>query len=84
MQEEKESKIKWRKRGIRVAWLLSGSCFGLVAICIPFILPGLRRYCLPYVPASPMQIETVLFHLKGRTGRVVDLGSGDGRVVSEF
>ena len=73
---------KWRKVGIWTAWTVAGSCFALIGLTIPFVLPALRKYCLPYVPATPAQIEKVLFHLKGRTGKVVDIGSGDGRVVS--
>ena len=77
-----ESDGKWKKVGIWTAWVLGGSCFVLVGISVPFVLPALRKYCLPYVPATPTQIEKVLLHLKGRTGKVVDIGSGDGRVVS--
>lgn len=50
----------------------------------PFVLPALRRYCLPYVPATPIQIEKILLQLRGRPGKIVDLGSGDGRVVSTW
>lgn len=63
-------------------WLVGGAGIGLIAASIPFVLPALRRYCLPYVPATPVQIERVLWQLRGRQGKVVDLGSGDGRVVS--
>ena len=49
---------------------------------VPFLLPALRRHCLPYVPASPTQTHRVMAVLKTiPAGRVVDLGSGDGRVV---
>ena len=78
---EDQVSFKWRKRAIAAAWLVSGAGFGLVAVTIPFILPALRRYCLPYVPATTVQVEKVMSQLKGRAGRVVDLGSGDGRVV---
>lgn len=77
-----ESSRKWQKRGLWAAWLIGGTGIGLFAISIPFILPALRRHCLPYVPATPIQIEKILYQLKGRKGKVVDLGSGDGRVVS--
>lgn len=70
-----------RKAGITIACLIGASGFGLMALALPFITPALRKYCLPYVPATPIQIEKVLQHLKGRAGKVVDLGSGDGRVV---
>lgn len=58
---------------------------GLVAITTPFLTPALRKICLPYVPATEQQIINVLKMcrpLQGRTGQsLVDLGSGDGRVV---
>ncbi len=73
---------KWHRRGIWAAWLITGTGIGLFSISIPFVLPALRRYCLPYVPATPIQIEKIIHQLKGRQGKVVDLGSGDGRVVS--
>ena len=73
---------KLRKAGVAIACLIGATSFSLIALSLPFVLPALRKYCLPYVPATPIQIEKVLLHVKGRTGKVVDLGSGDGRVVS--
>ncbi|XP_057603891.1 adenine nucleotide translocase lysine N-methyltransferase isoform X1 [Hippopotamus amphibius kiboko] len=40
--------------------------------------PGVR---VPYVGASARQVEHVLSLLRGRPGKMVDLGSGDGRIV---
>lgn len=37
---------------------------------------------VPYVGASARQVEHVLSLLRGRPGKTVDLGSGDGRIVS--
>ena len=74
---------KWRRRAILTGWITAGACFGLFAATIPFVLPAMRKYCLPYVPATPVQIRTVLSVLKGRSGKVIDLGSGDGRVVGK-
>jgi hypothetical protein len=53
----------------------------LSAICVPFVTPALRRICLPYVPATLDQVQNVLKGLEGRSGTLVDLGSGDGRIV---
>lgn len=61
-----------------------GSAVALMAVCAPFVSPALRRICLPYVPATPTQIENVLTALKGRRGDLIDLGSGDGRIVSQL
>ena len=57
---------------------------GLSIGSIPFILPGFRRICLPFVPASDAQLYSILNIIKTRkpTGSVIDLGSGDGRIVS--
>jgi hypothetical protein len=30
------------------------------AVLIPFVTPALRRHCLPFVPATDMQIKNVL------------------------
>lgn len=54
----------------------------LSIICYPFVSPALRRFCLPYVPATTQQIENVLEALQGRSGKLLDIGSGDGRIVS--
>ena len=75
---------KWRKRAIVTGWITAGACFGLFAVTIPFVIPALRKHCLPYVPATPLQIRIVLSQLKGRPGKVIDLGSGDGRMVSKI
>lgn len=37
---------------------------------------------VPYIPASKAQVDNVMTLLKGRNGGLVDLGSGDGRIVS--
>lgn len=60
---------------------LGGAALALSVICLPFVSPALRRVCLPYVPATNSQVENVLKALRGRSGRFVDLGSGDGRIV---
>ncbi len=59
-----------------------GLSAALCAVTVPFVSPALRRVCLPYVPATTRQVDNVMQLLKGRSGSVVDLGSGDGRIVS--
>lgn len=54
---------------------------GLTIICAPFVSPALRKFCLPYIPATNEQIKNVLIALKGKHGTIIDLGSGDGRIV---
>ncbi|XP_064887044.1 adenine nucleotide translocase lysine N-methyltransferase isoform X2 [Columba livia] len=50
------------------------------------LMPGFRRVPLrlqvPYVPSSPQQVANTLALLRGRSGKTVDLGSGDGRIVN--
>lgn len=58
-----------------------GTAVALSVVCLPFVLPAIRRVCLPYVPATATQIRNVMHALAGRSGRLVDLGSGDGRIV---
>uniref|UniRef100_T1IVR8 Methyltransferase domain-containing protein n=1 Tax=Strigamia maritima TaxID=126957 RepID=T1IVR8_STRMM len=61
---------------------LTGVCVaGVYAVATPFLLPAFRRICLPFVPATTAQVEHVMKALKNRTGSVIDLGSGDGRIV---
>ncbi|XP_027593757.1 adenine nucleotide translocase lysine N-methyltransferase [Pipra filicauda] len=51
------------------------------------LMPGFRRVPLrlqvPYQPSSPRQVANALALLRGRAGKTVDLGSGDGRLVVE-
>ena len=81
-------------------YLLAGS--GTFFICvfgitIPFVSPALRKYCLPFVPATNQQVSNVKQLLSKRVQsvrrastigspveqlKVIDLGSGDGRLVS--
>jgi len=57
----------------------------MMAVAVPFTIPGFRRICLPYVPASDAQVQNVLLCLRnGGKRTLVDLGSGDGRIVSDF
>ncbi|XP_059098546.1 ATP synthase subunit C lysine N-methyltransferase-like isoform X1 [Tigriopus californicus] len=66
-------------------WILlgitGGSAVALTVLCGPFVTPALRKVCLPYVPATTAQVENVFTALKGRSGSLVDIGSGDGRIV---
>lgn len=54
-------------------------------ICVSFVAPAFRKYCLPYVPATDSQIENILKIINGKSKngaqRLLDIGSGDGRVV---
>ena len=57
----------------------------LVAIPAPFLLPALRKHCLPYVAANAQQLELLEKACRRRgVKRLVDLGSGDGVVCVEL
>ncbi|KGL81730.1 Protein FAM173B, partial [Tinamus guttatus] len=70
-----------RAWGLLAAGGLGASLLALHAVVTPFVMPALRRVCLPFVPATSAQIENVLEMLRGRRGPLVDIGSGDGRIV---
>ncbi|ODM90761.1 hypothetical protein Ocin01_15925 [Orchesella cincta] len=72
-----------RNVGLVIAGVAGGTAVLLSAICAPFVSPALRRVCLPYVPATTQQVENIFTGLKGRSGTLIDLGSGDGRIVIE-
>ena len=75
------------KTGLILAGITGGAALTLSAICLPFVTPALRRYCLPYVPATSQQVDNVLKALSKsnkhhpNTQKLVDIGSGDGRIV---
>ncbi|KAH8073494.1 hypothetical protein JL721_2794 [Aureococcus anophagefferens] len=57
----------------------------LHAVALPFLLPALRKHCLPYVAANAEQMELLTAAARRRNlRRVVDLGSGDGVVCVEL
>ena len=82
LETKKERKIS--RTGKVLLGVTGGIFSGICAITIPFVSPALRRVCLPYVPATSRQVDNVMQLLKGRSGAVVDLGSGDGRIVSKI
>uniref|UniRef100_A0A1A7YCI1 ATP synthase subunit C lysine N-methyltransferase n=1 Tax=Iconisemion striatum TaxID=60296 RepID=A0A1A7YCI1_9TELE len=67
--------------GLIVTGVVGGSLVALYAVATPFVAPALRKVCLPFVPATPAQVENVLKVLRARSGNLVDIGSGDGRIV---
>ncbi|XP_078093508.1 ATP synthase subunit C lysine N-methyltransferase isoform X2 [Mustelus asterias] len=70
-----------RRWGLVLLGAAGGASLALYVAAAPFVAPALRRVCLPFVPASTAQVETVLQLLRGRGGALVDIGSGDGRIV---
>ncbi|XP_041914186.1 ATP synthase subunit C lysine N-methyltransferase isoform X1 [Alosa sapidissima] len=70
-----------KRLGIIATCVVGGSLVALYAVAGPFVAPALRKICLPYVPATSVQVENVLKVLRCRSGSLVDIGSGDGRIV---
>ncbi|XP_015269147.1 PREDICTED: protein FAM173A [Gekko japonicus] len=67
--------------------IATGTGLAAYVVWAGILMPGFRRVPLklqvPYVPASAKQLENVMLLLEGRSGKLVDLGSGDGRIVLE-
>lgn len=76
-----QERSKLTNTGVLILGVSGVFFFGIYALTAPFILPALRRICLPFVPATPAQVENVFSALAGRTGSFIDIGSGDGRIV---
>lgn len=77
----KETKAKLSTAGKIVLGISGVSVAAIFAVSTPFLSPALRRICLPYVPATETQITNIMTALNNRKGNLIDLGSGDGRVV---
>uniref|UniRef100_A0A8C7BBT1 Hydroxyacylglutathione hydrolase like n=1 Tax=Neovison vison TaxID=452646 RepID=A0A8C7BBT1_NEOVI len=80
------AELRGRRLGAReLLQAAAGSGLAAYAVWALLLQPGFRRVPLrlqvPYVGASARQVEHVLSLLRGRPGKTVDLGSGDGRIV---
>ena len=66
-------------------FICGATTFVSASILLPFVTPAFRKICLPYVPATNEQLKRIkyLLYKHGIQNKsLVDLGSGDGRVVS--
>jgi len=70
-----------KRLGLIIAAGVGGMAVAISAVCIPFVAPALRKFCLPFVPATDTQVSNVMKALSNRSGTVLDIGSGDGRIV---
>ena len=82
LQEDCKGGSRRRRWGLLVTAGVGGTLVALYAVVTPFVTPALRKVCLPFVPATSTQIQSVLKMLETRSGSLVDIGSGDGRIVS--
>ncbi|XP_054891258.1 adenine nucleotide translocase lysine N-methyltransferase [Poeciliopsis prolifica] len=73
--------------GWGVLQIAAGTGLAVYAMWVGVLQPGFRKVPLklqvPYIPASKAQVKNVMTLMRGRTGDLVDLGSGDGRIVLE-
>ncbi|XP_018405600.1 PREDICTED: protein FAM173B [Cyphomyrmex costatus] len=84
MSIDMEVPIKIRKPskiGLFFIAATGGIATAISVVCYPFVSPAFRKICLPYVPATRQQIKNVIRALNDRSGSLIDLGSGDGRIV---
>lgn len=77
------TELRERRPGpLELLQVAAGSGLAVYAVWALLLQPGFRRVPLrlqvPYVGASARQVEHVLSLLRGRPGKTVDLGSGDG------
>ncbi|XP_053513248.1 ATP synthase subunit C lysine N-methyltransferase isoform X3 [Artibeus jamaicensis] len=77
----KGSSVKKSSWGFFFTGLVGGTLVAVYAVATPFITPALRKICLPFVPATTKQVENVVKMLRSGRGPLVDIGSGDGRIV---
>lgn len=75
-------KHKLTSAGITILGVSGALALGFYAVVTPFLTPALRKICLPFVPATSTQLKNVKQALKNRNGSLLDIGSGDGRIVS--
>ncbi|XP_030591964.1 adenine nucleotide translocase lysine N-methyltransferase [Archocentrus centrarchus] len=87
-QDEAFADLKSRPLGgWGVAQIGVGTGLAVYGMWVGILQPGFRKVPLrlqvPYIPASRAQVQNVMTLLRGRKGDLVDLGSGDGRIVLE-
>ena len=73
-----------KRAGLIIAGIIGGAGLAISTVCVPFVLPAFRKVCLPFVPATTAQLANVSKALESRvslTPTLVDIGSGDGRIV---
>ncbi|XP_060075961.1 ATP synthase subunit C lysine N-methyltransferase-like [Ylistrum balloti] len=81
--EDDKTSIGLTKKGSVLLGVFGGLFVGVYTLTGPFLAPALRKICLPFLPASPTQMRNVFKALGSRKGSLLDIGSGDGRIVIE-
>jgi hypothetical protein len=90
------SQDKQSKFGLYSAFGIAALAIGGSIMAIPFLTPAMRHHALPYIPATDKQIKNLFKAIKTYTDansltrlqptktnlvKLIDLGSGDGRIV---
>lgn len=90
-QESRSSRF-----GFYATIVVATAAIGFSVLTIPFVLPAMRKHALPYIPATTKQVENVFRAIDQYSRlnnlnyanpsatnvvKLVDLGSGDGRIV---
>ncbi|XP_015224371.1 PREDICTED: protein FAM173A-like [Cyprinodon variegatus] len=88
MPNEALAELRTKHLGVwGVVQIAAGTGLAVYAMWVGLLQPGFRKVPLklqvPYIPASKAQVKNVMSLMRGRTGGLVDLGSGDGRIVLE-
>ena len=91
-----EEGSKGSKFGFFATIVVATAAIGFSVLTIPFVLPAMRKHALPYIPATTKQVENVFKAIDQYSKlnnlsyanpsatnlvKLVDLGSGDGRIV---
>ena len=91
-------KTKSSKFGLYSAFGVAAIAIGGSIMAIPFLTPAMRYHGLPYIPATDKQLSNVFKAIrnyrnsqsltslkpsKTNAVKLIDLGSGDGRIVFE-
>lgn len=78
-------KYKLTTTGATILGISGAMAVGFYAVVTPFLAPALRKVCLPFVPATTTQVQNVMKALRATSGgTLLDIGSGDGRIVSSI
>lgn len=87
MLQERISKLLSYYRDNRVLAFVAGAIFSRIyGLWAMFCLPGIKvpfQLKVPFLPSTKEQTENVMRLLEGRQGQLADLGSGDGRLLSQ-
>lgn len=73
----------WLRPGMMVALTFGAAGIATMILTTPFVIPALRKHCLPYVPATDSQLTNLSKAIRlysNRGENFLDIGSGDGRI----